>query len=116
MLERNDPLPSLCSRGNSRKRNENKILVATRITETKHAVRSGIQALDLPCGGVTEIYGPPSSGRTTLLLLAPAQATPSEEVCARLHLRFEPGAILNLSLRSHATGHEVNLRAAIGVH
>ncbi len=43
---------------------------------------SGIPDLDFPRGAVTEIYGPPSSGRTTLLLSALAQATAREEVCA----------------------------------
>ena len=43
---------------------------------------SGIPDLDFPRGAVTEIYGPPSSGRTTLLLSALAQATAREEFCA----------------------------------
>ena len=50
-------------------------------------VSSGIPALDaaaggLPRGCLTEIYGPASSGRTSLLLSILAQATDREEVCA----------------------------------
>jgi len=36
----------------------------------------------VPCGGLTEIFGPTSSGRTTLLLSLMAQMTAREEVCA----------------------------------
>jgi len=48
---------------------------------------SGIAALDaltggLPRGCLTEIYGPPSSGRTTLLLAALSAATRRGECCA----------------------------------
>src|SRR5258705_2483793 len=55
---------------------------------------SGIPALDFPCGAVTEIYGPPSSGRTTLLLTALAQATAREEVCALVDMddAFDPAS------------------------
>lgn len=50
-------------------------------------VSSGIAAIDtlsggLPRGGLTEIFGPASSGRTTLLLAALAAATRRGEVCA----------------------------------
>src|SRR4051812_20899930 len=33
-------------------------------------------------GGLTEIYGPPSSGRTSFMLAAMAHATNHDEVCA----------------------------------
>lgn len=36
----------------------------------------------LPRGAITEIYGPASSGRTTLILSTLAEATSREEVCA----------------------------------
>ena len=50
-------------------------------------VRSGIAELDvvtggLPRGCLTEIYGPASSGRTSLLISILAAATAREEVCA----------------------------------
>ena len=48
---------------------------------------SGVAALDaltggLPRGAITDLFGPPSSGRTSLLLSALAAATAREEVCA----------------------------------
>ena len=60
----------------------------------RETLPSGIPALDFPCGAVTEIYGPPSSGRTTLLLSALAQATAREEVCALVDVddAFDPAS------------------------
>ena len=43
---------------------------------------SGIPQIDLPRGCLTEIAGPASSGRTSLMLSILAQATAREEVCA----------------------------------
>jgi hypothetical protein len=43
---------------------------------------SGIPQIDLPRGCLTEIVGPASSGRTSLMLSLLAQATEREEVCA----------------------------------
>ncbi|HTP35587.1 MAG TPA: hypothetical protein VMJ75_25590 [Candidatus Acidoferrales bacterium] len=43
---------------------------------------SGVAQIDLPRGCLTEIIGPPSSGRTSLMLSILAQATAREEVCA----------------------------------
>jgi len=48
---------------------------------------TGLPALDaltggLPRGAITDLFGPPSSGRTSLLLAALATATAREEVCA----------------------------------
>src|ERR1039457_3603949 len=50
---------------------------------------SGIREVDdatggLPRGCLTEIVGPASSGRTSLLLSILAQATAREEICGRL--------------------------------
>jgi hypothetical protein len=50
-------------------------------------VRSGVSEVDiairgLPRGGLTEIIGPASSGRTSLLVAILAEATAREEVCA----------------------------------
>lgn len=50
-------------------------------------VPSGIAAIDaltggLPRGTLTEIFGPASSGRTSLVLAALAEATRRQEVCA----------------------------------
>ena len=60
----------------------------------RDALPSGIPSLDFPCGVVTEIYGPPSSGRTTLLLSALAQATAREEFCALVDVddAFDPAS------------------------
>src|SRR5260370_35122030 len=53
---------------------------------------SGFDGIALPRGAVSEIHGPQSSGRTTLLLSALAQATHREEACARLDVdaTFDP--------------------------
>jgi len=55
---------------------------------------SGIPRLDFPRGAVTEIHGPPSSGRTTLLYSALAQATARDEVCALIDVddTFDPAS------------------------
>jgi len=50
-------------------------------------IPTGIPQVDeltggVPRGGLTEIFGPASSGRTSLLLALMAQATAREEVCA----------------------------------
>jgi len=50
-------------------------------------IPTGIPQVDeltggVPRGGLTEIFGPTSSGRTSLLLALMAQATAREEVCA----------------------------------
>jgi len=50
-------------------------------------ILSGIPSVDeltggIPRGGLTEIFGPASSGRTSLLLALMAQMTAREEVCA----------------------------------
>jgi hypothetical protein len=60
---------------------------------------SGIPELDFPRGAVTEIHGPPSSGRTSLLLSALACATAREEVCALIDVddAFDPAS-------AHAAG------------
>jgi recA bacterial DNA recombination protein len=58
---------------------------------------SGISEIDslaggLPRGAITEIYGPASSGRTSFMLSAMAQATKQDEVCALVDLSnvFDP--------------------------
>jgi hypothetical protein len=50
-------------------------------------VSSGVREIDaltggLPCGCLTEVCGPASSGRTSVLLAAMAAATQRQEVCA----------------------------------
>jgi len=62
-------------------------------------VPSGVPALDaatggLPRGCLTEIFGPASSGRTSLLLSILAQATHREEVCALVDAEdaFDPAS------------------------
>jgi recombination protein RecA len=61
-------------------------------------VSSGIPEIDsciggLPRGAITEIYGPPCSGRTSLLVSALASRTTDGEVCALVDARdsFDPG-------------------------
>ncbi len=51
----------------------------------------------LPRGAITEIYGPASSGRTTLILHALAEATSREEVCAVVDTNnsFHPDSAAN---------------------
>jgi recombination protein RecA len=60
-------------------------------------VSSGIPEIDscaggLPRGAMTEIYGPPCSGRTSLLISALASRTADGEVCALVDARdsFDP--------------------------
>jgi hypothetical protein len=60
-------------------------------------VPAGIQAVDIltggfPRGGLTEIYGPSCSGRTSLLVSALASRTSASEVCALVDARdaFDP--------------------------
>src|SRR5437868_13438412 len=63
------------------------------------ALPSGIPELDFPRGAVTEIHGPRSSGRTSLLHSALASATAREEVCALIDVddAFDPAS-------AHAAG------------
>ena len=75
--------------GNRKSAIENSILPASRleIRPAPEMVTSGIPALDaltggLPRGCLTEICGPASSGRTTVLLAALAAATRRGEYCA----------------------------------
>ncbi|MCC7498509.1 MAG: hypothetical protein IT160_13090 [Bryobacterales bacterium] len=42
----------------------------------------GITGLELPRGAITEVCGPASSGRTSLMLRALAEATSRQEICA----------------------------------
>src|SRR5213596_2398094 len=60
----------------------------------RETLPSGIPALDFPRGAVTVIHGPPSSGRTTLLHSALAQATAREEFCALVDVddAFDPAS------------------------
>jgi len=65
------------------------VLPASRLGErpTPPTVRTGIAALDeltggLPRGALSEFCGPASSGRTSVLLAAMAEATRRQEVCA----------------------------------
>jgi recombination protein RecA len=60
-------------------------------------VPAGIRSVDVltggfPRGGLTEIYGPPCSGRTSLLVSALAARTAASEVCALVDARdaFDP--------------------------
>ena len=64
---------------------------------TPEMVSTGIHAMDaltggLPRGCLTEIFGPPSSGRSSVLLSALAAATQRQEVCALVDVTnaFDP--------------------------
>jgi len=66
---------------------------------TPQMVSSGLLEVDaiaggLPRGGLTEIVGPTSSGRTSLMLSALAAATAREEICALVdtHGAFSPAS------------------------
>ncbi len=61
------------------------------------AVSAGISSVDIATGGfprgsLTEIYGPPCSGKTSLLISALASRTAASEVCALVDARdaFDP--------------------------
>jgi hypothetical protein len=69
-------------------------------------VRSGISEVDaatggLPRGCLTEIVGPASSGRTSLLVSILAEATTREEVCALVDAEdaFDPGSAAAAGVR-----------------
>src|ERR1700723_1847920 len=72
---------------------------AYRDRKVMETVSAGILAVDslaggLPRGGLTEICGPPCSGRTSLLVSALASRTAQAEVCALVDGRdaFDPHA------------------------
>ena len=88
-------------------------------------VLTGISEIDalaggLPRGALTEICGPPCSGRTTVLLSALASRTAQEEVCALIDARdsFDPrsaeaaGVELQQLLWVRCRGLDQSLRAA----
>jgi recombination protein RecA len=88
-------------------------------------VLTGIPEIDalaggLPRGALTEICGPPSSGRTTVLLAALASRTAEAEVCALIDARdsFDPrsaeaaGVELEQLLWVRCRGLDQSLRAA----
>jgi hypothetical protein len=55
-------------------------------------LRTGLSGIDIPRGTLTEICGPPSSGRTSILIAALAQATRRPEFCALIDAsnNFDP--------------------------
>src|SRR5205085_1496192 len=63
------------------------------------ALPSGVPEFDFPRGAVTEIHGPASSGRTSLLHSSLALATAREETCALIDVddAFDPAS-------AHAAG------------
>src|SRR5688572_8630146 len=69
-------------------------------------VSTGIGEIDsfigggLPRGAITEIFGPPSSGRTSFLLSVMAYATTHDEVCALVDTSntFDPGSAATASM------------------
>lgn len=88
-------------------------------------VLTGIPAIDclaggFPRGALTEVFGPPCSGRTTVLLSALAARTAEAEVCALIDARdsFDPrsaeaaGVELQQLLWVRCRGLDQSLRAA----
>jgi recombination protein RecA len=74
-----------------------------RVVETASA---GVPSIDnltggLPRGGLTEIYGPPCSGKTSLLISALASRTAASEVCALVDARdaFDPRSAQRAGVR-----------------
>jgi len=74
-----------------------------RVAETAPA---GVPEIDrltggLPRGGLTEICGPPASGRTSLLVAAMAARTKASEVCALVDARdaFDPQSAAEAGVR-----------------
>lgn len=57
-------------------------LLGFRTPPAHEFVPAGFAGLELPRGAITDIFGPASSGRTSLLLSTLALATAREEVCA----------------------------------
>lgn len=73
---------------------------------TPELVRTGVSQIDaatggLPRGALTEIHGPSSSGRTSLLLAALAEATGREESCALVDAgdAFDPASAAAAGVR-----------------
>jgi hypothetical protein len=64
-------------------------------------VPSGIAEIDLPRGGLVEIVGPASSGRTSLLLSILAAAGARQEACALVDAEdaFDPGSAAAAGVR-----------------
>lgn len=69
-----------------------------------NTLSTGVSEVDvlsngLPRGAITEVFGPRSSGRTSLLLAALAHATSREEVCALIDTsnRFDPVSTVSTS-------------------
>ena len=69
-------------------------------------VRTGVPEVDratggLPRGGLTEIFGPPSSGRTSLLVAILAEAAARDEFCALVDAEdaFDPGTATAAGIR-----------------
>src|SRR5262245_14546199 len=72
----------------------------TRKSETTEVITTGIPQVDalvhgFPCGALTEIYGPASSGRTTLALSFLAEMTRMQQVCALIDAAdsFDPESL-----------------------
>ncbi len=72
------------------------------VTSQPETISTGIQEVDtlshgLPRGRITEIFGPDSSGRTSLLLSTLAEVTGKEEVCAFI----DPAGVFDPSSAAH---------------
>jgi recombination protein RecA len=72
-----------------------------RARQLPETVSSGTPEIHLPRGSLTEIVGPPSSGRTSLLLSILAAATARQEVCALVDAEdaFDPNSAASAGVR-----------------
>jgi recombination protein RecA len=76
-----------------------------RAKTSAEVISAGIREVDaliggLPRGAITEIYGPASSGRTSLMLTALAHASTHDEVCVLVDTRntFDPVTAANAGM------------------
>ena len=85
----------------------NRMVPASELPERVAAetVSTGIASVDalaggLPCGSLTEIFGPPSSGRTSLLFSALAGLTRQQRACALVDVSdsFDPFSAANVGV------------------
>ena len=77
------------------------ISLAIRETTAPELLPTGIANIDIPRGTLTEICGPPSSGRTSILHAALARATRQPEFCALIDAgnNFDPLSARNAGVQ-----------------
>jgi recombination protein RecA len=77
------------------------IELAIREKTVPEVLPTGISNIDIPRGTLTEICGPPSSGRTSILNAAIARATRNPEFCALIDASstFDPRSAMNAGVQ-----------------